>query len=185
MEQPWAGKLGELTHELHYVLGGDGSLGADCDQVSGAGAGEGELCRAAQRAAHLQEVLVTVGQARSHASLGLLLRTLKEAGTRNVLLVAMDAESAALAEREGVAYWRPPPEAASACAAEAKWRAAAALLQLGFHTLLMDPETVVFRDPFRHLYRDADAEVASNGWDDISAYGYDDVVDDPSMGWSR
>jgi hypothetical protein len=71
------------------------------------------------------------------------------------------------------------------CAAEAKWRAAATCLSMGYHVLLVDPETVVFQNPFRFLYRDADVEVGTNGWDDTTAYGVDHVVDDPSMGWSR
>ena len=27
--------------------------------------------------------------------------------------------------------------------------------------------------------------MASDGWDDVTAYGYDHVVDDPEMDWSR
>ena len=41
------------------------------------------------------------------------------------------------------------------------------------------------QDPFASLYRDADIEAMSAGWDDGSAYGYNHVIDDPAMGFTR
>jgi len=51
--------------------------------------------------------------------------------------------------------------------------------------LMLDPATVLLQNPLEHLYRDSDLELVTDGWDDNSAYGYDHVADDPSMGWSR
>ena len=45
--------------------------------------------------------------------------------------------------------------------------------------------TVLLQDPFPMLYRDADIEAMSAGWDDGSAYGYNHVIDDPAMGFTR
>jgi hypothetical protein len=53
------------------------------------------------------------------------------------------------------------------------------------HTIAIDPETVLMHDPSTYFYRDADVEAMSDGWDDMTAYGYDHVVDDPHMDWSR
>ena len=59
------------------------------------------------------------------------------------------------------------------------------LLENGVHTIAIDPETVLVHDPSSYFYRDADVEAMSDGWDDMTAYGYDHVVDDPHMDWSR
>ena len=45
--------------------------------------------------------------------------------------------------------------------------------------------TVFLSPPWESLYRDADIEAMSSGWDDGSAYGYNHVLDDPSMGFTR
>eukprot|EP00899_Mesostigma_viride_P023436 jgi/Mesvir1/4277/Mv22236-RA.2 len=72
----------------------------------------------------------------------------------------------------------PPPDVQ-------KWAVARLLLALGHNILLVDSGTVFLRDPWQHVYRDSEVEVMSDGWDDQSAYGYDHVIDDPLMGWSR
>uniref|UniRef100_A0A7S0J9T8 Nucleotide-diphospho-sugar transferase domain-containing protein n=1 Tax=Calcidiscus leptoporus TaxID=127549 RepID=A0A7S0J9T8_9EUKA len=66
-----------------------------------------------------------------------------------------------------------------------KWRVLAQLLSQGFGVLYTDPSTVLVSDPFEALYRDADIEAMSLGWDDPSSYGYNHVIDDPSMGFTR
>ena len=55
----------------------------------------------------------------------------------------------------------------------------------GRPAFLLDPATVLFADPSAFLHGDADVEAGSDGWDDTTAYGYDHVVDDPAMDWSR
>jgi hypothetical protein len=58
-------------------------------------------------------------------------------------------------------------------------------LVLGYAVLLSDVDVVTLRNPFENLYRDVDIEGLSDGFDERSAYGWNDGVDDPSMGWSR
>ena len=58
-------------------------------------------------------------------------------------------------------------------------------LSLGIDLLLVDADTVLIQNPYPFLYRDMDVEAQSDGWDETSAWGYDHVVDDPTMGWSR
>ena len=60
-----------------------------------------------------------------------------------------------------------------------------ALLADGRPVFLLDPRVVLFADPTSFLHGDADVEAGSDGWDDTTAYGYDHVVDDPAMDWSR
>jgi hypothetical protein len=48
--------------------------------------------------------------------------------------------------------------------------------------LLTDTDVAWMRDPFPFLYRDADVESMSDGWDNSSAHGFLDTVDDPAMG---
>ena len=46
-------------------------------------------------------------------------------------------------------------------------------------------DILTFKNPFEYLARDSDVEAMSDGWDKLTAYGYDDVMDDQEMGWSR
>lgn len=58
-------------------------------------------------------------------------------------------------------------------------------LVLGYSVLLSDVDIVYLQNPFKYLHRDCDVESMTDGFDNITAYGYDDVMDDPSMGWAR
>ena len=76
--------------------------------------------------------------------------------------------------------------AAAAGAAAGAFETAEALLRAGVGVLLLSPRVVLLRaTPLSSLHGDADIEVASEGWDDRSAYGYNHVLDDPSMGHTR
>ena len=75
---------------------------------------------------------------------------------------------------------------AGAAASAAAYETAEALLRAGVGVLLLSPRVVLLRSaPLSSLHGDADIEVASEGWDDRSAYGYNHVLDDPSMGHTR
>ena len=58
-------------------------------------------------------------------------------------------------------------------------------MNLGYSVLMSDVDILVLENPFDHLYRDSDVESMSDGYDAQTAYGYNDVFDDPKMGWSR
>ena len=66
-----------------------------------------------------------------------------------------------------------------------KWKSIEDSLAMGKHVLIISDDTIVLKNPMEYLYRDSDVEVASDGWDIRSAAGYDHIVDDPKMGWSR
>ena len=57
-------------------------------------------------------------------------------------------------------------------------------MQLGYSVLLSDINVVYLQNPFDHLYRDSDVESMTDGHNNMTAYGYDDVFDEPSMGWA-
>ena len=56
---------------------------------------------------------------------------------------------------------------------------------LGYCVLLSDVDIVTLDNPFDHLYRDSDVEGLSDGYDERTAYGWNDGIDDPKMGWAR
>lgn len=48
-------------------------------------------------------------------------------------------------------------------------------MNLGYSVLLSDVDIVTLANPFHALTRDVDVESMSDGWDDWTAYGYNDV----------
>lgn len=59
------------------------------------------------------------------------------------------------------------------------------LLRLDYSCLFVDTDVVVLQNPFEHLYRDADLEAGTDGFDNNTAYGWSDDVEDESMGWAK
>jgi len=58
-------------------------------------------------------------------------------------------------------------------------------IDLGWAVLLSDVDIAILQNPFEHLYRDSDVEGMTDGFDEHTAYGAIDGIDDPSMGWAR
>ncbi|KAI3934547.1 hypothetical protein MKW92_033135 [Papaver armeniacum] len=56
-------------------------------------------------------------------------------------------------------------------------------LQLGYSVLLSDVGIVYLQDPFDHIYRDSDVESMTDGHNNSTTYGFNDVFDETSMGW--
>ena len=142
------------------------------------------------------ELMLVVADSDGAATLPLLLRSAEVQGlsSRLVVVTLDEAAGRAVASQPSVAHARldaaaGPLRADAAGAplrpAAVKWACAAVALRLGVSLLLADPDTLLLGDPFSALYRDADVEAQADGWDEVSAWGYDHVVDDPQMGWSR
>mmetsp|Transcript_6962 Transcript_6962/g.18932 ORF Transcript_6962/g.18932 Transcript_6962/m.18932 type:complete len:1036 (+) Transcript_6962:119-3226(+) len=81
----------------------------------------------------------------------------------------------------------PPADPGTETGARAwRWAVIGALLADGVPVLSLTADLRLARSPLLGLlHGDSDVEVLSEGWDDLSAYGYDHVADDPPMGWSR
>lgn len=115
----------------------------------------------------------------------------QRAGVKNFMVIAIDDYVAAACDNLGVAYWRKDPvktadKAASNHGISAqKFQLIKEFLALGYSVLLSDVDIVTLKNPFDHLVKDEDVESLSDGFDEQTAYGWDDVFDDPKMGWSR
>ena len=163
-----------------------------------------ELCTAlaaavaAGGAADHPEVLLVVCDSASAPHIGPLLMSLSQLklGSRTVVVTLDDTARDTVAGSEGggavqLVYLSPgAPLRQDASGGPlgvgaVKWRCLAETLRAGVSVLAVDPDTVLLDDLFPVLYRDADVEAAPDGWDETSVWGYDHVVDDPSMGWSR
>lgn len=109
----------------------------------------------------------------------------------NYLIVALDDQLATTLTAIGVPHWR----ADLARLADSnkdnhgisaqKFHLLKAMLNLGYSILLSDVDIVTLQDPFQHLHRDHDVEGLSDGYDERTAYGWNDGIDDASMGWAR
>ena len=141
------------------------------------------------------EIILVIGGAGDVGRLRLLLSSARAAMVRNIVLVATDDDLipslGADAPAESIRAAELGPLSAHAGGAGEmprtllKWRLVEALLGYGVGVMYLDAATVMLRDPFKSIYRDADIETMSLGWDDPSAYGYNHVIDDPSMGFTR
>ena len=115
----------------------------------------------------------------------------QQAGVKNYLVVAIDEQIAATCEKLGVPYWHNAPKALADNSRDnhgisaQKFHMLREFLVLGYSVLLSDVDIVTLRNPFDNLHRDVDVEGLSDGFDEKTAYGWNDGVDDPSMGWSR
>lgn len=165
--------------------------------------GNDELRRLLKRVALRNEVLVAVsnrklvretgegGPGSYDGMLRLWVNSVKQAGVRNVVVVALDEETRNAAIAMDVPCWRTERIAMADSnednhgTSAQKFHILRQFLELGYRVLLSDVDVVVLRNPFDHLHRDADVEALSDGFDERTAYGYVDGLDDPSMGWSR
>ncbi|CAL8464975.1 g4510 [Coccomyxa elongata] len=125
--------------------------------------------------------------------LPLWLQTVKEAGVKNYLVVAIDTQLRDHLVKQGFNVYFKDLKVDKAQEGTGDNHAISALkfkiiqefLELGWNVLLSDVDVIVVQDPFQHLYRDHDIEGMSDGFDDATAYGNINGLDDPSMGWSR
>lgn len=132
------------------------------------------------------DVILIVADSEDAAALDLLIeRGIKSNMlTKQTLVVTSDEGIAKSSQAAGVAtVLRQGKRALQK--ATLKWYTIHSILRDGHGVVFIDPSVVLMDDPSKYFYRDSDLESASDGWDDQSAYGYDHVVDDPSMGWSR
>lgn len=142
------------------------------------------------------EVLVAVSNinyAQKGGMLDLWMDGVKRAGVRNALVVALDDQTMHNVEERGIHAFRMDLEIPESqknnggnhAVSALKFRILSRFMKLGYSVLLSDVDVVTLDNPFKYLVKDSDVEAMSDGWDHQTAYGYNDVFDDPSMGWSR
>lgn len=117
----------------------------------------------------------------------------KRSGVKNAMVIALDSETRQNAEARGIPSHQmhvkiPKAQANNGnnhAVSAMKFRILRSFLRLGYSVFLSDVDICVFDDPFKYLVRDSDIEGMSDGFDNATAYGYNDVLDDASMGWAR
>lgn len=141
-----------------------------------------------------KELIVALANSNVKDMLEVWFSSIQKVGIPNYLVIALDEEIANLCQSKDVpVYKRDPDEGIDSVARTGGNHAVSGLkfhilrefLQLGYSVLLSDVDIVYLQNPFYHLYRDSDVESMTDGHNNMTAYGYNDVFDEPSMGWAR
>ncbi|PIA52543.1 hypothetical protein AQUCO_01000429v1 [Aquilegia coerulea] len=152
------------------------------------------LAKILEKVAVRNELIIALANANVKEMLEVWFSNIKKAGITNYLVVALDEDIESFCTSKGVpVYKRDHDEGFDSIARTGgnhavsglKFRILREFLQLGYSVLLSDVDIVYLQNPFDHIYRDSDVESMSDGHNNMTAYGYNDVFDEPSMGWSR
>ncbi|KAJ4850414.1 Arabinosyltransferase rra3 [Turnera subulata] len=152
------------------------------------------LAKLLDKIAVQKEVIVALANSNVKEMLQVWFTSIKKVGIPNYVVVALDDAIAEFCESNDVpVYKRDPDEGIDSVGKHGgnhavsglKFRILREFLQLGYSVLLSDVDIVYLQNPFHHLYRDSDVESMSDGHNNMTAYGYNDVFDEPSMGWAR
>ncbi|XP_013456384.2 arabinosyltransferase RRA3 isoform X2 [Medicago truncatula] len=141
-----------------------------------------------------QEIIVALANSNVKEILEVWFTNIKRVGISNYLVVALDDEIAKFCELNQVPFYKRDPDngidavgkrGKRTAVSGLKFRILREFLQLGYSVLLSDTDIIYLQNPFDHLYRDSDVESMSDGHNNMTAYGYNDIYDEPVMGWSR
>ncbi|XP_047090821.1 arabinosyltransferase RRA3-like isoform X1 [Lolium rigidum] len=152
------------------------------------------LAKILEEVAVKKELVVALANSNVREMLEVWFTNIKRVGIPNYLVVALDDNIENFCKSNGVpVYRRDPDEGVDSIAKTGgnhavsglKFRVLREFLQLGYSILLSDIDIIFLRNPFDHLYRDSDVESMSDGHTNMTAYGFNDVFDEPSMGWAR
>ncbi|KAI4298368.1 hypothetical protein L6164_031939 [Bauhinia variegata] len=152
------------------------------------------LARILEKVAVGRELIVALANSNVKDMLEVWFTNIKRVGIPNYLVIALDEEIAKFCESNQVpVYKRDPDEGIDSIGRTGgnhvvsglKFRILREFLQLGYSVVLSDVDIVYLQNPFDYLIRDSDVESMSDGHDNMTAYGYNDVFDEPAMGWAR
>ncbi|GFQ01243.1 hypothetical protein PHJA_002268200 [Phtheirospermum japonicum] len=141
-----------------------------------------------------KELIVALANANVKPMLEVWFTNIKKVGISNYLVVALDDEIVDFCKSNDVPFYKRDPDEAidfvgktggNHAVSGLKFRILREFLQLGYSVLLSDVDIVFLQNPFDHLYRDSDVESMSDGHNNMTAYGFNDVFDEPAMGWAR
>lgn len=141
-----------------------------------------------------KEIIVAVANSNVKSMLEVWFNSIKRVGIKNYLVVALDDAIVDFCKLNEVpVYKRDPDEIVDSIGKTGgnhvvsglKFRILREFLQLGYSVLLSDVDIVYLQNPFNYLQRDSDVESMTDGHDNMTAYGYNDVFDEPAMGWAR
>ncbi|MCI06408.1 UDP-D-xylose:L-fucose alpha-13-D-xylosyltransferase, partial [Trifolium medium] len=152
------------------------------------------LAKILEKVAVKREIIVALANSNVKEMLEVWFTNIKRVGISNYLVVALDDEIAKFCESNQVPFYKRDPDdgidtvgkqGGNHAVSGLKFRILREFLQLGYSVLLSDVDIVYLQNPFNHLYRDSDVESMSDGHNNMTAYGYNDVFDEPAMGWAR
>ncbi|KAA0051671.1 hypothetical protein IC582_007437 [Cucumis melo] len=152
------------------------------------------LAKLLEKVAIQKELIVTLANSNVKPMLEVWFTSIQKVGIHNYLVVALDDQTEEFCiSHEVPVYKRDPDDNIDKVGKEGgnhqvsalKFRILREFLQLGYSVLLSDVDIVYLQNPFDHLFRDSDVESMSDGHNNMTAYGYNDVFDEPSMGWAR
>ncbi|XP_073142860.1 arabinosyltransferase RRA3-like [Henckelia pumila] len=146
-----------------------------------------------------RELIVALANSNVKEELEIWFTSIKRVGIPNYLVVALDDEIASFCQSNDVPVYKRDNSkgdkdkgiesiaktGGNHAVSGLKFRFLREFLQLGYSVLLSDIDIVYLQNPFKHLYRDSDVESMTDGHDNRTAYGYNDVFDEPKMGWAR
>ncbi|MBA0842666.1 hypothetical protein Goarm_002476 [Gossypium armourianum] len=141
-----------------------------------------------------RELIVALANWNVKESLEIWFTNIKRVGITNYLVVALDDKITEFCKSNNVpVYTRDANDGIASIGRTGNNHAVSGLkfhilrefLQLGYSVLLSDIDIVYLQNPFDYLYRDSDVESMTDGHDNMTAYGFDDVFDEPAMGWAR
>lgn len=152
------------------------------------------LAKVLEEVAVQNELIVALANSNVKAMLEVWFTSIKKVGITNYLVVALDDPIEEFCKSNGVPFYRRDPDegvdtigktGGNHAVSGLKFRILREFLQLGYSVLLSDVDIVYLQNPFNYLYRDSDVESMTDGHNNMTAYGYNDVFDEPSMGWAR
>ncbi|CAJ2675560.1 unnamed protein product [Trifolium pratense] len=152
------------------------------------------LAKLLEEVAIYKEVIVVLANTNVLEMLQVWFTNIKKVGIPNYLVVALDDKIEEFCKSNDVPVYRRDPDQGVDSIAKSggnhavsglKFRILREFLQLGYSVLLSDVDIVYLQNPFDYIYRDSDVESMTDGHNNHTAYGYNDVFDEPSMGWAR
>ncbi|KAB1220549.1 hypothetical protein CJ030_MR3G015802 [Morella rubra] len=152
------------------------------------------LAKILEEVAVQKEIIVALANSNVQSMLEVWFNSIKKVGIPNYLVIALDDNIESLCKSNGVpVYKRDPDEGVDSigktggnhAVSGLKFRILREFLQLGYSVLLSDVDIVYLQNPFHYIYRDSDVESMSDGHNNMTAYGFNDVSDEPAMGWAR
>nr|VDD07168.1 unnamed protein product [Brassica rapa] len=114
-----------------------------------------------------KEVIVALANANVKAMLEVQIASVKRLAIKNYLVVALDDYIESFCKQNDVAYYKRDPDKELDAVGKTGGNHAVSGLK------------------FRVLREDSDVESMSDGHDNMTAYGFNDVFDEPTMGWAR
>uniref|UniRef100_A0A2P2IS27 Glycosyltransferase n=1 Tax=Rhizophora mucronata TaxID=61149 RepID=A0A2P2IS27_RHIMU len=152
------------------------------------------LAKILEKVSVQRELIVALANSNVKAMLEVWFTSIKRVGIPNYLVIALDDDIARFCESNDVPVYKRDPEegidsigksGSNHAVSGLKFRILREFLELGYSVLLSDVDIVYLQNPFDYLYRDSDVESMTDGHNNMTAYGYNDVFDEPKMGWAR